>query len=544
MQNDNKTLPLQDPDGGETINNRNIYRIEVEFLKAFAHTPDAAGLYALNLNLMPSNFHAALATKFLYAALFKLYSENKAITFKDAYDFLNSQHHLDKTHAEIVGPLLEEIFTLTGAAGEKPVESDVKTLIYNIKENGFKNDARKILTSSVNKLNHEKGDYVNTVKKSAESLLSLLEASSAHTAANSEVDIKALNIELELKAQKGGRAFPGLDTGFEILNGALNGVENEFYLIGAASSMGKTTFTTQLAFQLLKQNPELNLVFFSLDQSQKDILIKFVSAASGVPVKYLKCPSPKNESHELKKKDGIAYVTTLAKRMKIIDESYGDISIKDFKNIIRKFKLEFYNKPVIVIVDTVLAIRPCHTYNDKASEINDILAEIKTLVRTENIALIGTFNLNAEAETGRPKRRDVSEIPAFLYQPYAMMTLYSDFIVSFETPFLEWEWGTDDAMVPIVELDIMKNKMNGFKGKIFYRYFDSLAAFKECVEEENDNYRAMIENVEHYQTKRGNRPVPQVAPPPPPIPNIRINTDGNGKNPAGRDQSNNDEDMI
>ena len=69
---------------------------------------------------MPSNFHASLATKFLYAAFFKLYSENKAITFKDAYDVLNSQRHLDKTQAEIVGPLLDEIFTLAGLAGEKP----------------------------------------------------------------------------------------------------------------------------------------------------------------------------------------------------------------------------------------------------------------------------------------------------------------------------------------------------------------------------------------------------------------------------------------
>lgn len=524
----------------EGIMNADIYSIEVEFLKAFAHNPDSSGLYVLNLNLMPSNFQASLQTRLLFSSLYTLYNENKAVTFKNAYEYLSLQSHMGKNHAEIVGPLLDDIFNLTGTAGEKPIETDVKTLIYKIKENSFKNEARKILTSAMNKLNLEKGDYVNTVKKCSDSMTSLIESSNLYPKSNYEADVAAMNIETELRTQKGNRPFPGLDTGFDYLNGVLNGIENEMYLIGGASSMGKTTFITQLAYQILKANPDVGLVFFSLDQSKKDVLTKFLAEASSVPVKYLKCPYPKNEANEQKKKDGIQQLSSLTKRMRIIDESHGEVSIKDFKNIVRKFKIEFVNKPILVAVDTVMGIRSYQKYNDRGSELDDILAELKALVRTENIAIIGTFNLDSKSEVSRPTRESVARIPAFFYQPYVTMTLYADAVINYETPFLEWEWGTTDVMVPIVELDILKNKMNGFKGKVFYRFFDSVAAFRECVEEENENFRAMLENIEYYEQKRGSKKIPPPSPPPPPIPNIKVGTNGD----QGQNRQKDEEDII
>lgn len=503
-----------------------VFKIEIEFLKSFAHNPDFAGLYALNLNLMPSNFQSSLKTRFIYSALLSLYNENRTINFQNAQLYMKSQQHQRQSHFEVAGALCEDIFNLTGEAGECPIETDVKALIYKIKENSLRNESKKLLAGSMNKLNNDRGDYVNTIKKCAESINTLLENSNLSGECSYAPDAVQTNIDLEIATAKNNRPFCGLDTGFDLLNQAINGIENEMYLIGAASAMGKTTFAAQLSFQILKNNPDANLIFFSLDQSQKDILVKFISEASGVAVKYIKCSNPRNESLDIKKKEGISFVTSLTKRMRIVDESHGEVTIKDFKNIIRKHKLEFLNKPLVVVVDTISAIRPMARYNDKANEINDILSEIKTLVRTEEFALIATFNLDGSAEIKRPKREDLSRMPAFIYQPYVTMTLYSDFIFNFETPLLEWEWGSSDLMVPIVELEIIKNKMSGNKGRIFYRYLDSLASFRECVELENENYNAMIENIEHFEHKRGNQPIPPIAPPPPPIRNIR----SDGKN--------------
>ncbi len=500
---------------------KDIYKTEIEFLKAFVHNSDFAGLYALNLNLMPSNFQSSLKTKFIYSALLSLYNENRTINFQNAELFLKQNYHLQKTQFSICGELCEHIFNLTGEAGETPVETDVKTLIYKIKENCLRNESKKLLASSMNKLNNDKGDYINTIKKCAESIHVLLENADLSSDHDYEPDAVKTNIDFEIATAKNNRPFCGLDTGFEILNQAVNGLENEIYLIGAASAMGKTTFAAQLAFQILKNNSDVQLIFFSLDQSQKDILVKFISEASGVAVKYIKCSFPRTESLDIKKKEGIAAVAQLTKRMRIIDESHGEVTIKDFKNIIRKHKLEFVDKPLVVISDTISAIRPMTRYNDKASEAADILSEIKTLVRTEEFAMIGTFNLDGETEIKRPKREDFSRIPAFIYQPYVVMMLYCDFIFNFETPFLEWEWGSSDLMVPIVELEVIKNKMSGFKGRIFYKYLDSLASYRECVEIENENYNAMIENIEHYEHKRGNKPIPPIAPPAPPVRNIR-----------------------
>jgi hypothetical protein len=51
-------------------------------------------------------------------------------------------------------------------------------------------------------------------------------------------------------------------------------------------------------------------------------------------------------------------------------------------------------------------------------------------------------------------------------------------------------------MVPIIEFNIVKNKMGQFSGNLFYRYLNSLASFRECVPIEVENYNSMISNIE------------------------------------------------
>ncbi len=539
--NDDQALPLQ---GGRVIAENtqeicclsDVYRSEVEFLKAFAHNPDAAGLYCVSMALMPSNFYASPATKFIFSAFYSLYCENKSVNYQNSREFLGAQKYSNKTKLDYAGELLEDIFNLSGIAGERPIEIDIKSLVYKIKENSFKAEAKKILSASINKLNQENSDYINTIKKCSDTLISLIESSSPHAQINYEPDPAAMNLKIELETLKSNKKLSGLDTGFPLLNTAISGIERELYLIGGASSMGKTTFITYLTYQLLTLNSDLNIVFFSLDQSQKDILTKFISAASGVPVKYIKCPSPRNDAYDKNKKEAIKLVSEFVKRLRIIDESYGDINIKDFKHIVRKFKIEFGQKPLLIIADTISAIKPCHRYEDKIMEVSDIIAELKTLVRSEDISMIGTYNLESKAEIVRPRREDIIKVPAFVYEPYVTMTIYSDFILNFETPFLEWEWGSSDMMVPIVEIDIVKSKMTGFKGRLFYRYYDSAAIFKECVDAENENYRAMIENLTYYHQKRGNQPIPPLAPPAPTMP---INAQPKDGKPPGSDNAGN-----
>ena len=74
-------------------------------------------------------------------------------------------------------------------------------------------------------------------------------------------------------------ARPGLSTGFYQVDKALGGgIYTGLYVIGAVSSLGKTTFTLQVADNLAKAGNDV--LFFSLEQSRFDLMAKSISRES------------------------------------------------------------------------------------------------------------------------------------------------------------------------------------------------------------------------------------------------------------------------
>ena len=70
--------------------------------------------------------------------------------------------------------------------------------------------------------------------------------------------------------------YPVKKTGFKLLDNELNGgIREGLYFIGAIPSLGKTTFTLQLADNIAKQNNKV--IIFSLEQSRFELVSKAIS---------------------------------------------------------------------------------------------------------------------------------------------------------------------------------------------------------------------------------------------------------------------------
>lgn len=69
--------------------------------------------------------------------------------------------------------------------------------------------------------------------------------------------------------------YKGRTTGFKELDKAINGVIPGLYVLGAISSLGKTTFISQLGDQLASSGEKI--IFFSLEQSKFELTAKSIS---------------------------------------------------------------------------------------------------------------------------------------------------------------------------------------------------------------------------------------------------------------------------
>ena len=291
--------------------------------------------------------------------------------------------------------------------------------------------------------------------------------------------VSAFDLEMQLRklststlgAEKAQWPYQSLALSFPTLSEKIDGLRNSIYVLASAARMGKTTFALQLAFDVLVRNPEAHVLFFSLDQTARELNIRLVAMAGECHTEYVQHPDAERAArYDEKRQLGLSRLLKLKNRLTIVDESLGALRLSDLVSFVRQVKGR-KNRPLVVFVDPFYKVRPDRPANDMAALSERLMAEFKTLAASEQVGVVLTTRLAKGAGLKRPTLDDLEEQPGVLYDSHVVALLYCDFFNNGNTPFLEWEWGTDDLMVPIFELNLLKNKMGAFSGKLYYRFY-------------------------------------------------------------------------
>lgn len=187
------------------------------------------------------------------------------------------------------------------------------------------------------------------------------------------------------------------------------------YVLGAISSLGKTTFAHQMADQLASAGE--HVLYFSLEQNRFELFSKSLArgffqanradaAAQNGPSSY---PTP--SSIEIRRGEGGSYPTEMADqinqytkavkdRIIIIDGAFS-ITVENIAEIVGDFICETKCKPV-VIVDYLQIIAPStqggKTLNTKES-IDHIVHSLKALQSNDELTVIAVSSLNRQNYT-------------------------------------------------------------------------------------------------------------------------------------------------
>ncbi|MBD5097994.1 MAG: hypothetical protein HDT35_00250 [Clostridiales bacterium] len=185
-----------------------------------------------------------------------------------------------------------------------------------------------------------------------------------------------------------------------------------FYVLGAISSLGKTTFAHQMADQLASAGE--HVLYFSLEQNRFELYSKSLArgfgqtnradaAAQNRPSSY---PTP--SSIDLRRGEGESYPTEMADqvnqytkavedRMIIIDGAFS-LTVEDIAQIVNDFIHDTKCKPV-VIVDYLQIVAPStqgnKTLNTKES-VDYIVHTLKALQSDDELTVIVISSLNRQ----------------------------------------------------------------------------------------------------------------------------------------------------
>lgn len=374
----------------------------------------------------------------------------------------------DKTGHEATYNLMNELRKL-----------NVECIDYNVSDE-FK-DPNELLVADASRLKanvaeaeQEFEKYLDELKKQQEEEVQRIKAEYQATSALGHLqgfinDIATINTNY-------------IPTGFPELDRTLGGGLFEgLYFIGALSSLGKTTFTLQVADQVAKQGQDVLII--SLEMARSELMAKSISRTTAL-IDFRNAKTTrgittaayyKHYSDEERAciNQAINEYATYAERI-FITESVGNTTVDEVRRLIDNHVKITGNKPVVVI-DYVQILRPLDPRMSDKQAVDYNVMELKRISRDFKIPIIGISSLNRQSYKEKISMTSFKESGAIEYS--------SDILIGLQLKGAgDPNFDVDEAKAKDereIELVILKNR-NGKTGvKMDYIFTSKFNLFEE-----------------------------------------------------------------
>lgn len=195
-------------------------------------------------------------------------------------------------------------------------------------------------------------------------------------------------------------------TGFVDLDAELDGgLYPGLYILGAISSLGKTTLLLQLADQIAAAGQDV--LYFSLEMAASEIMSKTISrytyelcdgkqynakTARGITTASRYTSYSDDEKQLIK--DAIAKYNTYAENM-LIYEGIGDIGVKEIRETVKEH-IELTGRTPIVCIDYLQILAPHDVRASDKQNTDKAVLELKRLSRDFRTPVIGISSFNRD----------------------------------------------------------------------------------------------------------------------------------------------------
>ena len=284
---------------------------------------------------------------------------------------------------------------------------------------------------------------------------------------------------------------PYTPTGFKELDKNLDGGLYEgLYIIGAISSLGKTTLALQVADQVAKGGRDV--LIFSLEMARNELIAKSLSRLTAqlsigrrTPIEQAKTTrgitvyklwQSYSEAEKELITDAVEAYEDYAERIFIMEGS-GDIGVGAIRDAIKKHISLTGNTPVVML-DYLQILAP---YNEKATDkqnIDKAILELKRMSRDYNLPVIGISSFNRDNYNAAVSMQSFKESGAIEYS--------SDVLIGLQfagTGGRDFDVDQAKSQDPRkIEIKILKNR-NGRTGTtVLFDYYPRFNYFREIGE--------------------------------------------------------------
>lgn len=311
---------------------------------------------------------------------------------------------------------------------------------------------------------------------------------------------------------------------YPIITEKLEGFSEALMLFAGPSNAGKSAMMMNMLYDLCThEENKLFGIYFSLDDSRKEIIPRVVAMDQRIPISAVSKPARYQNFIDSVEANGtqdddmnaakvIQYMEYLEKRREGLDrlkqhcnkfkieDSTRSTTLKQIEDFIDKaiqyVKSIDEEMNVIVAIDSINDIQLGEGYSARSNnEKLDIVARVvKHWTVKYKILIFASTHLRKLNGNRRPTLDDLKESNTLVYEASVIWLIYNDVSAnknSAKVYYVESE-GEQAEKRPIIEMDWAKNKKSSYKGRSFNFFSPEHSKAIECDEQISKRYNALV----------------------------------------------------
>lgn len=307
-------------------------------------------------------------------------------------------------------------------------------------------------------------------------------------------------------AQSRGK-LGGFDTGYQVLNEAIEGLNTGLHLVAGQSNTGKSALCLHMAWNVAQLNQMVTedhpnkayVLYFSLDDNANTLLPRIVSIDQKVPINVVRFPVKYESYTNLmeRREKGIESLFGSVNYFKMIDSTKGD-TIEYIEEEIQRHIIALKNIDptyrLVVFIDNFhdIGVKSVH-FNSDTAKFDYLPQELSRMCTVYDIPLVCTAEFRKLNGNKRPTVDDIKEATKIGYEAQVILLCYNEVGHRGEAASIFWEDGAKpNEKQPILEAKVGKNKQGSFKGRIFFEFIADMSTLVEVSKEKTMIYNQMI----------------------------------------------------
>ncbi|MDR0368760.1 MAG: replicative DNA helicase, partial [Bacteroidales bacterium] len=330
-----------------------------------------------------------------------------------------------------------------------------------------------VSTETIRDAFDESTDVLELLDKAEKNLFDIAEQNFRRSNTDMSILIKEFIDEMK-EAKNNKKELRGLPSGFTDLDRFTSGWQkSNLVILAARPGMGKTAFVLSMA-RNMAVDQRIPVAFFSLEMSAADLIMRLVSAETGIKNEKLKRAELTNSEFA----DLVERISSLTDAPLIIDDTPG-LSVFELRAKCRRMKQQ-YGIECVVIDYLQLMSGGKENKGNREQEISTISRSLKTLSKELNIPVIALSQLNRSVESRslsskRPQLSDLRESGAIEQDADMVLFIY-------RPEYYKIQFEDDTPSEGLADLIIAKHRNGGLKD-IRLRFIAEQAKF--CDKEDD-----------------------------------------------------------